>query len=832
MKATKTVSSSVSDALGAKAEIESDENTFYITTSRVRPWSGDSVPDVEKSYAGQDIDYWFTLLGGELVEEKDVSMMARVERWRTGRKWKHYDHRRGFSENFAGEDMEMGGDAVWSVEGDRVSVFRCIHNGAVGSGNNAVVPYSTERPLRSHTRPDDGMYVTSDGYQWKFLYDMSLIGFEGKRVGDWIPVQKDNAVASSAVSGSLDAITVDSPGLIYDQIVYGDVDSVIEAGRKFRISAKTKDADVMYVGGSGNDFSPGDAVVFQYAPGKTIRHEDIKGNVGNVSAVVVRHDAPREVSLTQMVGDLDVKGNVVVDASGMAGKVTGFRVSGTQNVSAGGPHSIAVEGIGSSIETSTKISIGDKGIYHDFTLAGDVVSEANAIMVLNNSGGEVTVGDANHVYLGTSVKAAMVKTSNTSISGNVVEYQRIDSESAYFSADQHYYDGYSFYVTSGPGAGEVSTIDAYEVNAIASVKEHVVTLSSNISAIDPTSRFAITPGVRIRGDGTNAKAIAMVDRRGISAIRIIGRGENYTRATVELTTNSEPVRDTDEALATVMISPPGGHGSNVFRELNSCAVAVSRDIQPRNESMDIDIGKYHQIALLKNPKYANAKVELNTAEVDSEEGNGYDDNEKLYIFTEKPPAVPAANAIAGGGKYAGKVIDGQLRSLNVTDALGRGLNDGNNWVLGASSNTRSKLSGNVKMNAERAVSAIGEFDQRTRLNDVALVSAGDEDSFKESGNEASHEDGDVSTALIAGGVFAPGNNRVYLTEVDGDWLAIRSDSTPIPFRVGGSANTATFGGKTSPDMIPQSGEVVHVENLSEMERDSVSVERVKFLLRY
>ena len=102
--------------------------------------------------------------------------------------------------------------------------------------------------------------------------------------------------------------------------------------------------------------------------------------------------------------------------------------------------------------------------------------------------------------------------------------------------------------------------------------------------------------VTITGDGEGATAEPVIQNGQIKAINMLNHGSNYTYANVTITGNGTG------ATARVIISPPGGHGKNVEKELYSSAIMTYTSISvEKNKSFTIN-NDYRQFGIIRNPQ--------------------------------------------------------------------------------------------------------------------------------------------------------------------------------------------------------------------------------------
>jgi hypothetical protein len=187
---------------------------------------------------------------------------------------------------------------------------------------------------------------------------------------------------------------------------------------------------------------------------------------------------------------------------------------------------------------------------------------------------------------------------------------------AELSSNTDFYKNNSFYIRSGTGAGQLRTIVKYDVPG----EERRVLLNSPLSVYpDATSIFEIGPRVIISGDGQNANAVVTIDpaANSIAEVEIINSGTNYTYADIQIIANTGLLDittgltiNTTTAQTRAIISPPGGHGSNVINELYANKVGIGMSFA-NTESGTISVeNDFRKISVLKDPLFANVELTL------------------------------------------------------------------------------------------------------------------------------------------------------------------------------------------------------------------------------
>jgi hypothetical protein len=145
--------------------------------------------------------------------------------------------------------------------------------------------------------------------------------------------------------------------------------------------------------------------------------------------------------------------------------------------------------------------------------------------------------------------------------------------------------------------GSLFTISDY----IASSKQ--ITIEGN-HTFSGSTKYEISPRVRILGDGANATAIAEVNdtTKSISSIKIKTSGDSYSFANVIIDANTGT-----GASAEAVIAPRKGHGHDPHEELGSSKIMYAITVEG-NESNTITANLqngFRTVGILSNPSPAN-----------------------------------------------------------------------------------------------------------------------------------------------------------------------------------------------------------------------------------
>ena len=152
-----------------------------------------------------------------------------------------------------------------------------------------------------------------------------------------------------------------------------------------------------------------------------------------------------------------------------------------------------------------------------------------------------------------------------------------------------------------PADWETSTDNA-EVrdNAVdGSIK--IVTVTNRGVDVGPSDK--IYTRVPIRGDGTGAECTIVVNNdKKIESVTISNQGSGYTFGTVDLVAGNVPTGTTTPTF-NVIISPKGGHGADIYRELGAYNVLMYSRIENDVQNPDFITGnQIARVGVVENPE--------------------------------------------------------------------------------------------------------------------------------------------------------------------------------------------------------------------------------------
>ena len=170
----------------------SDTNSLYLIVGRPQTWPSEPTPSTPINNEYQDLIYWSETIALKRILPTDYKQVVKRHDWSAGVVYTQYDN---LSSNLYGSNFY-----VLTVDNN---VYKCISNnyGAV----------STDKPTGKLT----SIFITADGYRWKYLYSLTDTDLLKFLTVEYMPVNIDNDVTATAIKGTVDNIIVTNAGNLY-----------------------------------------------------------------------------------------------------------------------------------------------------------------------------------------------------------------------------------------------------------------------------------------------------------------------------------------------------------------------------------------------------------------------------------------------------------------------------------------------------------------------------------------------------------------------------------------------------------------------------------------
>jgi hypothetical protein len=161
--------------------------------------------------------------------------------------------------------------------------------------------------------------------------------------------------------------------------------------------------------------------------------------------------------------------------------------------------------------------------------------------------------------------------------------------------------------------------------------------------------------VPIKGDGTGATCTIVVNNdQKVDSITVSNQGSGYTYGNIDLVGGSVPT-GTSRPRFDVIMTPQGGHGADIYRELGAYNVLLYSRIENDNENPDFITGnQVARIGIVQNPEESVGTI----------------------LSSDKASAVPALRLVGAGYSSASFTADSYVTQTvsTGTTAVGRVIN--------------------------------------------------------------------------------------------------------------------------------------------------------------
>ena len=443
----------------------------------------------------------------------------------------------------------------------------------------------------------------------------------------------------------------------------------------------------------------------------------------------------------------------------------------------------------------------------------------------------------------------------------------------YGSPFANFYNDCLIYIAADPygnAAGEYSKIINYAVNSTTKW----IQLETPFQNVPQNgAQYLIYPSVFIQGSGveTNtAVAWAVVNAltNCIAYTQVLYSGSGYQYASAKVNASSV-VGVTTTANLYAIYSPPGGHGAHLDRELGGTAVCLSGLFNQTENNTIFANCHYQQIGLVKNPSFANVEVHFATDSSLFIVGETLNDIEIINLQATGQTTAGSTSVIASDADFLNQlnvgddvlIFDGVNYQFNQVNSV---TNSSSITLANGTPSTTSTLSiflANVVasgtiIDVSAGIINVDQVTAPININDYIIGSASG--SFAQvsavyrSGNQKNFNTF-VATSQYTGTVLTGSfevNEQVtdinqLLVPANGWFCAISQDNTVVYLTnnygvvqagdiLKGVSSGATFAVSNcwQPEIDFESGEILYLENFSNIDRSAASSEVFKIVCTF
>ena len=183
-------------------DIRNNNDYFHFAIGRTTAWTDDTAPEVPIDSDKYVSDFRRGMMFTQRIDSADICMLARRINWTQGEIYDEYDDSYS-STNQAYSQAQNLADANFYVMTDEFKVYKCISNNSNATSQN--------KPTSTGT----SVFELSDGYNWKFMFQISASDQNKFLDADFIPVRKLTGNPTHDVNGEVDSVTIDAGGTSY-----------------------------------------------------------------------------------------------------------------------------------------------------------------------------------------------------------------------------------------------------------------------------------------------------------------------------------------------------------------------------------------------------------------------------------------------------------------------------------------------------------------------------------------------------------------------------------------------------------------------------------------
>ena len=164
-------------------------NSLYLFIGRPLTWTTDTSPPAPLNNEFEDNNYWGDSIALKRITANDIKLVVPRIDWVSGTRYSQYDNSKYIlNTNF------------YVLARPDNNVYKCLFN------NNGAL--STDMP----SGRSSSIITTADGYRWKYLYSLTDADSLKFLTNNYMPVNTDAIISSTALKGTLDSIVITNSG--------------------------------------------------------------------------------------------------------------------------------------------------------------------------------------------------------------------------------------------------------------------------------------------------------------------------------------------------------------------------------------------------------------------------------------------------------------------------------------------------------------------------------------------------------------------------------------------------------------------------------------------
>lgn len=503
----------VSVAESVLNDIISRNSRYYYYLGKILTWNplGLDDPELPKENYQYELKTRAQIVSTKRIRESDVSFVVKKIEWASDTIYDMYD------DSYSATNLSANGEAnlensKFYVVTNEYNVYKCISN-----NYNKV---STSKP----TGYDTEIFTTTDGYQWKFMYNIP-IGFRNKFFEtEFMPIT--NSIKNQFYSkGQISSVIIDNAGQGYVQastLINVTGDGYLEENPYILNSITITDAGFGYVTNPTASISaPFSTVGAEVQATATVLRTGSIVNSGTLTNIGFGYDTSVVITISEPITTYTIwaSGIIVILNQIIKHQDSYYKVTTAGTLNSTPPtHSTGTASYGTAVlEFAAKRANAIINSTKTNAKVQPIVNGAGEIsgVIISNGGIGYTFANLEVVGVGTSAQLS-VNLSN----------------------------------------GDLNTLQA-------NVELLAVNGSLSFIKIENGGNSYTNVNIVIEGDGIGATATATLSLGKITNIIINNYGSGYTYATAKVVGNGVG------CILRPIISPKGGHGKNAILELDA-----------------------------------------------------------------------------------------------------------------------------------------------------------------------------------------------------------------------------------------------------------------------
>lgn len=579
-------------------EINTRRSTYHYFIGNIIEWDTPSIPDTPLATRQYEYDTRNGIIATKRINPIDASLVVRRIDWEANEVYDQYDADYS-STNVAATGAMSLKDANFYALTTSFNVYVCLNN---NQGNT-----STEEPQGTDPLP----IQYADGYIWKYMFTVPLSSRNKFLTADYIPVQ--TSVNNSFFSdGQVDSVVINNPGSGY----LGNSEVTLAVSGTFGSGAGNVTANLrpilndagqfisVLIDDEGNNYTSASIVITDNLGAGDSYYKGVASSyITNIGANYTANVVTNTTAIVTTTGALQPTDAATVELVYQNNTIVGIRITNSgsgynPNVAANTTVVIATSGnVQPTTNATANVSFNSTAVLTPVLLDGRI----DRILIEDPGTGYSSNIQTTLSLVGDGTGAVLTPFVNSAgqIEDVIVENRGV---------------GYTYLDVTVLGDGTGADLSVNLATPDLNSAQSTVELSAldgaiyNIRVANVGIGYNTTANVSVVGDGTGfSGTVFRTASNTIDYIEVTnpGSGYSYAYATINSLYGAN-------AVLYPIISPFGGHGKNVVKELFADTIMMYSTINGDTIHGKQIANDYRQFGIIKDPlkygsqeKYAN-----------------------------------------------------------------------------------------------------------------------------------------------------------------------------------------------------------------------------------